>query len=273
MRPTFEQVRKAAYERWERRGKRPGTDQQDWFAAEGRLRFALNYLVVATDRMDGARQWDWGDARHRRCRFCGMAAPRVEFSAPVPTMPAFLGRSSILAHDQCDDCLALFRPTIDAEFESIAKDLIRADISAVKSMPIGAFKGLVRLALGLAPDTELQSYEDTIEWISNPDHEFDANAFRGLSCTLYQVDSAFPNSWAVLARRRDDEEPLPYLLFFLGFAETILQLAIPLGQRDEDLDGQEADRFDLAPPALFGIAHEPVRRITLPMGVNSGVGS
>jgi hypothetical protein len=271
MRPTLEQVRKAAYERWERRGKDPGTDQQDWFAAEGRLRFALNYEIVATDRTNSARQWDWGDTRERKCRFCGMAAPRVGFSAPVPALPGFLGRSSILAHDQCDDCLALFEPTIDDDFEGFALDLLASVPSAFDSIPIGAFKGLVRLALGISPDTDLESYEDTIEWISNPDHNFDRNAFQGLSCTLYKVGSAFPSSWAVLARRRDHTEPLPYLLFFLGFAETILQLTIPLGQRDEDQDGHEADRFDLSPPALFGIAHEPIRRLTLPIRIDEQV--
>jgi len=39
-------------------------------------------------------------------------------------------------------------------------------------IPIGALKGLVRLALSLLPSEDLETYEDAIEWISNPDRMF-----------------------------------------------------------------------------------------------------
>ena len=269
MKPSVDRIRAAAYERWERRGRPHGSDQADWFAAEGALMRSLNYELVIGDRLDGSSRRELGDRRKRLCRFCGQSAPRTSFSAPVPALPVHLGVSSWVAFDQCDDCLDLFREGIDREFEAFLSFVEEGGDPVPDRIPIGAFKGLVRLALSLLSREDLETYEDAIEWISNPDHEFDRNAFADLRCLLHLAGSSSPTPWAALIRRTDHAEALPYLVFFLGRDRFLFQISVPLGQRDEEFDGPPIALAAIAPPAPFGIAHEPVARVVLAIPLRS----
>jgi hypothetical protein len=47
MRPTWDQIQREAYARWERRGYGHGGDRDDWLAAEIDLTFDLNFETVA----------------------------------------------------------------------------------------------------------------------------------------------------------------------------------------------------------------------------------
>jgi hypothetical protein len=79
---------------------------------------------------------------------------------------------------------------------------------------VGAYKGLIRIALMLLPEQELAAFTDTIEWIGNPDHEFDRRLFGGAGCLAYQLPWPRSLTRATLARRTDDDAPYPYMLFF-----------------------------------------------------------
>ena len=111
------------------------------------------------------------------------------------------------------------------------------------------------------PEGELQAFEDAIEWVGNPDHEFDARVFHGLDCTLHVLPAPHPTPWIALARRTNPEATVPFMLFFLGTGRVVYQLAVPLCVRDEDLDGQDV----LTPPCLAtragtGTRRDPLRR-------------
>jgi hypothetical protein len=105
--------------------------------------------------------------------------------------------------------------------------------------PIAVLKYLTRLALGLMSEANASEYEGAIEWVGNPDHDLDRGAFGRWSCRAYLVRAAFPSPWVSLARRLADDDPLPAMILFLGAGHFALQLAVPLGTRDEDLDGEE----------------------------------
>ena len=104
---------------------------------------------------------------------------------------------------------------------------------------IPAYKSLIRMALSIMPEDELPAFTDTIEWIGNPDHQFDSALFGGVGCLVYQFHVPVQTPWTSLARRVDDDAPLPYMLFFLASGRVALQLHLPLCSRDEDLDGTE----------------------------------
>ncbi len=53
MRPTVDDVKEAAYDRWERRGWTHGGDRDDWLAAEKELTFHANYSTVVEAALDG----------------------------------------------------------------------------------------------------------------------------------------------------------------------------------------------------------------------------
>jgi hypothetical protein len=106
-------------------------------------------------------------------------------------------------------------------------------------LPIAALKALTRLALGLMAEADVSEYEGALEWVGNPDHDLDRGAFGRLACRAYLVRAGFSAPWASLARRVADDAPLPATVLFLGAGHCALQVAVPLGTRDEDLDGEE----------------------------------
>jgi hypothetical protein len=103
---------------------------------------------------------------------------------------------------------------------------------------LGAYKSLVASALLLLPENELGFFPDALEWVSHPDPEIDAGLFAGSAYRVSFGDALGGRSWVSLARRRDDEMSLPYLLYFLGHDGLLIQVPIPLCLRDEDLDGR-----------------------------------
>lgn len=106
-------------------------------------------------------------------------------------------------------------------------------------VPIAVLKYLTRLALGLMTEADVSEYEGAVEWVGNPDHDLDRGAFERWSCRAYLVRAAFPAPWVSLARRVEDDDPIPAMILFLGAGHCAIQLAVPLGTRDEDLDGED----------------------------------
>lgn len=246
MLPTRDQIERAAYDRWERRGYFHGTDADDWIAAEMDLTFDLNYQQVC-DYSLGESQQRILDARLPRCRFCEQAPPRASFSAPRPVVPELVASTSLHTRAVCDECSEQFARSIDRDFGALWSSLepLRSGaapcraITAPSAITVGAYKALVRSALVLVPERELSSFTDTIEWVGNPDHEFDSRLFGGAGCLAYMTQAPITPGWVGLFARSSDDAPFPSMLFFLGSERLVLQVHLPLGARDEDLDGAE----------------------------------
>lgn len=261
MQVTIEGIRRAAFARWEHRGHVHGCDAADWLAAEAQERFARNYRVVAADRLDAAAPRAIGSPTRRRCRFCDHGTPRAGFAPSVPVFAPDLGPGAPLALDQCEGCVAEFAGGIDP---ALARFVDRGEVDRA-SIPVDAFKGLTKLALAVMPASDLDDHEETNDWVANPDHGFDLNVFRGLACVLHLAPNEFPASWSALARRENDDEAWPSMLYFLGVGRSIYEIAVPLGQRDDDLDVPLAARPDVLPPSPFGLGFDPIARRTLPI--------
>jgi hypothetical protein len=236
MTPSREQIRRAAYFRWERRGGGHGADVRDWLDAEQELLFLLNYEVIARHRPGAIGDRPQAPAARKVCRFCERAAPQTTFSGAGAPATA-----TISAPDECDECLAQFRETISADFERFSRPYCEgrfpSDGLGFVPIPIGAFKGLVKTALSLLPRREIPPCEDAIEWVSNPDHDVDGRIFRALDCRVLPGSAPATAPWAALARRTDDDAPMPYLLVFAAIGRAIFQAHVPLCSRDDDLEG------------------------------------
>ena len=46
---------------------------------------------------------------------------------------------------------------------------------------------MIRMAILLLPEKELASFADTIEWVANPENDFDAGLFQKSACLVYQT--------------------------------------------------------------------------------------
>lgn len=238
MLPTWDQIQRAAYERWERRGWVHGADQDDWIAAEMDVTFQMNYRPAAEYPIAPEEPVVVGSRTRPSCRFCELAAPRAKFSEDRPILPSVVGGGGLLAAEVCDDCHQQFEGSIDADFVAFWR-AIQASYGGgphPATVPIGAFKSLVRMAVAIMPPKELQHFNDAVEWVGNPDHEFDSSLFAGSGCLVYRTHREHAVPWVSLSRRTDPDAPLPYAVFALVSGRTVVEIAPPLCARDQDLD-------------------------------------
>jgi hypothetical protein len=245
MLPTWQQIEKAAYDRWERRGWVHGHDRDDWVAVEQDLTFDMNYQTLC--QLPLAASDVPGDSKRLlRCRFCEQTVPRVEIGASRPVFPPCV-HALLSSREICSECDRQFETTIDQDFTLFWHALGHANsfesVDPATSFPatisIGAYKALIRMAILLLPERELASFADTIEWVANPDHDFDGGLFQESACLVYQTHVASEAGWAGLTRRKSDESPFPFMLFFLASGRLVLQVHLPLCAQDDELDGSE----------------------------------
>jgi hypothetical protein len=277
MRPTSEQVEWTAYQRWLRRGRVHGQDREDWYAAERELLFLLNYQTIVEYPLGADPGPVLGAWAVRRCRFCERTADQAGFQEPHPVVPGPVGSGSLRTFAICDECQADCREPLAGEFQRLLSAL-RAAAEGRGSFEspscglgtLAAYKAMVASALLLLPEQELGFFPDALEWVSHPDPEIDAGLFAGSACRLYFGDPLGRRSWVSLARRRDDEMSLPYLLYFLGCDGVLIQVPIPLCLRDEDLDGRPV----CVPERVFAAGEGPDYReswsTVLPWALASG---
>lgn len=265
--PTAGQIEHEAYLRWERRGGRHGNDRGDWLAAEQDLLLTLNYEVAAFYPLQAAEPQFIGTQGRRVCRFCEQAAPSVTFSTPPRALPLFLENRSLFTYEECDDCHEQFAASVEADLKTFVTQLSGESgaglgLNALSSTSIAALKGLAKMALSIMPAAELHSFEDTREWVANPDHDFDLLLFGDLGCGLHVLPALPSTPWTALVRRVDDEAPMPYMLFFVGTGDVVIQAPVPLSARDEDLDGTRTiiPRTD----SSYAMGSEPGRQALSP---------
>jgi hypothetical protein len=264
--PSFDRIRFAAYDRWQRTGCRHGADRDDWLAAEQDLLFALNYEVLAHHWLAGAAPHVIGAGRRTVCRFCERGAAAATFSGLATVVPEALGNTSLFTAEMCDECRERFEADIDDELAEnlrFSQEPWRTGVRAETS--VAAQKAMAKVALAIMPKEELSSFEDAIEWVSNPDHDFDAPLLRGLGGYFHRVADPSPRPWVALARRTDDLAPMPYMLVFLGTGEIVAQIPVPLCARDEDLDGAPVIVPRVCSPSPLGDACTLGSCVSLPV--------
>jgi hypothetical protein len=239
--PNRDQIERAAYDRWLRRDQAHGRDRDDWLAAENELTFVLNYTSIALYPLDSPTELVLGDGATRRCRLCERTARNTRFSVPRPVVQV-AGETSLLSAEICHECQSDCREEIADQCRDFWQTL-NPGLDGLQIMPrpldsIAVLKSLVTSALLIMPESELAYFSDTLEWVSNPDHGYDGRLFAGTLCHLYHAPFLRDRSWTSLARRVDDGAAFPYMLYFVAWGGIILQVPVPLGSPDQDLDGK-----------------------------------
>jgi Protein of unknown function (DUF2934) len=240
MRPTRDQIERAAYDRWIRRDRAHGHDRDDWIGSETELTFLLNYNTVVEYPLDSSTSLILGDSI--RCRFCERTSPHATFSRPRPVVQGPAERV-LFSAQVCDECQQDCRDPIAIHCERFWKALHaggdvhrrvqRRDVDA-----LAVLKSLVTSALLIMPENELAYFADTLDWVNNPDHEYDGGLFTDTFAQVYDAPFLREQSSIALARRIDDEAPFPYMISFLSWRGIVIQISLPMSVRDQDLDGR-----------------------------------
>ncbi len=188
MEPTSDQIQHAAYERWLRRGRIHGHHDGDWYGAEKELAFLLNYQTFVEYPLVSAEPRVLDNASIRRCRFCERTDGQAAFGRAQAVVAALSEAPSLFTAELCSDCQADWRDPLDRElrefWQALRADRVGFDAqgrpTARPSFTIGAFKALIAGAILILPETDLPAVVDTMEWVSNPDHDCDDNLFAGI---------------------------------------------------------------------------------------------
>ncbi|MHC5541350.1 DUF2934 domain-containing protein, partial [Singulisphaera rosea] len=261
--PTFDQIERAAYHRWERRGYSHGEHHGDWFASEQDLLFSMNYEVVAHYGLSGLARQVVGDRKRPVCRFCERAKPSANFSDNALALPEAIGNTSLFSAETCEECRSLFEEEVDPGLVEFLRSSRSNRWGSRHPLSVAALKALAKTALTLMPRRELPTFESAIEWVGNPDHDFDVNLFEAHDGFLHVSSVTFSHPWVALARKVEDDAPMPYMLLFLGTSDVVVQIPVPLCMSDEDLDGETLIIPKLCAPTALELPGEPVAWVSV----------
>jgi len=151
-------------------------------------------------------------------RLPGRTIPRVDFD---PKKNSFLASS-----DFAEDFLKINLQTKNVVIKINRQPYRRRS----------AFKSLVRMALDLMPKSELQYFNNTINWIRNIIPESDQ--IQGKFFCFYSVSpTALKGIDVLLLRRKSLSAHLPYLSLYLAFSNFTYQIFLPFCSMDEHLVG------------------------------------
>ena len=239
------QIRQAAYERWERRGRGDGLDCEDWQSAQEDLLFRLNYQNIVERRLDGGGDLIAGDRASRHCRFCDRTIGRADTISPLPLFPGGLS-APVFTRALCEECRSAFGGALAADFGRFWAALV-ADASLD---PATGFPRCASItcclptkrsspALAIMPESELRYFPDTLEWVSNLESRSDGQLVRPeATCRVYSASWLGEEAWTSLMRRRDLDVPFPYMIMLLVRDGIAIQAQLPMCLRDQDLDGR-----------------------------------
>jgi hypothetical protein len=274
MYPTYDQIQRTAYHIWMGRGQVHGRDRQDWLEAEKELTFRLNYRTIVEFALDPARPKVIGDRPIRRCRLCERTSAHVDFGSPRPVLAGLAGARSLLTAEVCAECQLECLDPLDDDFGRFWKTLrtVLVEGDPLHASPyrnfvtIAAFKSLIAGALLVVPEAELMYFPDTLEWLSNPDHDYDARLFTGISCQVFDASFSTEQPSMSLAKRIDDDAALPYMNYLIVCDGIAVQVPLPLCLRDQDLDGRLVSILERPRAASDGRAFGESRRVVLALG-------
>ncbi|MBD7970076.1 HNH endonuclease [Paenibacillus gallinarum] len=103
-------------------------------------------------------------------------------------------------------------------------------------IPVAVYKCFVKMALTLMPESEIQHFRKTIEWIMEPDHSKMKCPFGLL--TFVQFTPGFkvypyPCNWLFL-RKETAEPTTPYSIYAVCFSSLMFQITIPHCECDDN---------------------------------------
>ena len=273
MLPSRDQIERAAYLRWERRGRMHGADAEDWVSAEMDQIFDLNYRTAVEYELAEDQQRVLGNPKNARCRFCEQSAPRAAFS--VRPCVARGRRRSILAYPR--NLRRVRRPVRQDHRSRLRPVLGIACRPPPRARLLSRAQGPHR-----HPDRRLQVVDPygAGDHARGPAFQLHGHDRVGLAIPITSSTAAcsvarvacfitrhvpFPTGWTSLCHRLDDDSPFPYMLFFLGLERVVLQVHLPLCSRDDDLDGSELEMPERSFSTGVGSDLRPSTCLVLPL--------
>lgn len=146
-----------------------------------------------------------------------------------------IGETNVEIEDHEGDSIA----TIDEEKKTITFKAKRASYA-----PIAIYKCLVKMALTIMPDNELDNFKTTMAWINEVDHSISPFDLKSLIVLMSIAPGAKPYSFTScgLFKRKDNPTAnVPYMLFLLAYGNFAFQIYLPLCPEDKKYHGSNIE--------------------------------
>jgi hypothetical protein len=105
-------------------------------------------------------------------------------------------------------------------------------------IPIMVYKALVKIAITIIPENELQHLEKTILWLKNYDRAFEDYFSQFIMMRFFPGFKPFQFIKAIIFKRKHDDIALPMYQISLSFNNYNFQYIIPCAEKDIHLDGK-----------------------------------
>jgi hypothetical protein len=103
-------------------------------------------------------------------------------------------------------------------------------------IPIAVYKCLVKIAISLLPEAEIEDFVDTIRWLNEVDHQSSEFHFKSLWMVHGTASSTnrFADLSAIVVKRTEHASPnMPCMMLRLTYGNFLFQVPVPLCNKDD----------------------------------------
>lgn len=104
-------------------------------------------------------------------------------------------------------------------------------------IPVAVYKTVVKTALSILPETDMEPFRSTASWLLSEDHSKSFVRPCPMHFSFTNGYKPYPFIKAIVFKVRDSAYPVPYMQFFLAFDNFTFQVTIPT-ERDRHLEGK-----------------------------------
>lgn len=132
-------------------------------------------------------------------------------------------------------------------------------------IPAAVFKCLVKISIATLPESELEFFEKTINWILDDAHNKDLFPSSPLIALHTFVPGPHPHKGIKVMnlKRKSDSLKVPYLISVVAFANFIYQINVPSVEKDKHIFGSNIDISYFPTPFDTNHAYGEVKRVVL----------
>lgn len=122
--------------------------------------------------------------------------------------------------------------------EEIDNNTLRINIKRQPYVPINVYKALVKMALTVMPEEEIENFVDTIKWLQNDKKSVEDCFGQTVISRFFPGIEKFPFIKASLFKRKNNTDITPAYQFLLCFSNYYFQIVVPCFKKDIHLDGK-----------------------------------
>lgn len=132
---------------------------------------------------------------------------------------------------------------------------LRLNLQRQSYKPINVYKGLVKIALSLLPETELHDFENTISWLREDKKAIEDFFGQHVMVRFFPGVRSFMHTKAIIFKRKPDVVDAPAYYFALNFYNFNIQIIVPSFINDSMMEGKTINLQSF--PTAFDLIHFP----------------